>query len=65
MIFLCLVLVLTAVMTWLVLYPGPLVGKTLKLYDFADMDFKLLLVALAALNFILCFAVEVSDDMKL
>lgn len=63
-IFLSLVLVLTAVMTWLVVYPGPFVGKIFKLYDFADMEFKLLLVALAALNFIVCFVVEVSDDVK-
>lgn len=52
-------------MTWLVLYPGPLIGKVLKLYDFYDMEFKILLVAVAALNFFVCFVVEVSDDMKL
>lgn len=63
-IFLCLIFLLTALMTWLVLYPGPVVGKTLKLYDFSDMEFKLLLVALAALNLILCFVAEVRDDMK-
>lgn len=63
-IFLSLVFVLTALMTWLVLYPGPVVGKALKLYDFSDMEFKLLLVALAALNLILCFVAEVSNDMK-
>lgn len=63
-IFLSLVFILTALMTWLVLYPGPVVGKALKLYDFSDMEFKLLLVALAALNLILCFVAEVSNDMK-
>lgn len=52
-------------MTWLVLYPGPLIGKILNLYDFCDMEFKMLLVAVAALNFVVCFVVEVSDDMKL
>ncbi|XP_029291341.1 polyamine-transporting ATPase 13A2 isoform X2 [Cottoperca gobio] len=61
-IFLSLLLVLFAVMTWLVLYPGPFVCRILKLYDFFDMDFKLLLVAVAALNFLICFVVEVLID---
>ncbi|XP_059188921.1 cation-transporting ATPase 13A2 isoform X2 [Centropristis striata] len=61
-IFLCLLLVLFAVMTWLVLYPGPVIARLLQLYNFADMDFKLLLVAVAALNFLICFIVEVLID---
>lgn len=65
MIFLCLLLTLFAVMTWLVIYPGPFVAKTLQLYNFSDMEFKLLLVALAALNLVICFVMEVSDNIKL
>lgn len=63
-IFFCMLLVLTAVMTWLVLYPGPFIRNLIKLYDIPDMDFKMLLVALAALNFLMCFVVEVSEDIK-
>lgn len=62
-IFLCLVLFLFAVMTWLVIYPGEFLTETLKLYNFRDMEFKFLLVALAALNFFLCFVIEVSQDV--
>ncbi|XP_037333854.2 cation-transporting ATPase 13A2 isoform X1 [Pungitius pungitius] len=61
-IFLCLLLVLFGLTTWLVLYPGPFFGHILKLHDFFDMDFKMLLVALAALNFLICFLVEVLVD---
>ncbi|XP_068589337.1 polyamine-transporting ATPase 13A2 isoform X1 [Cebidichthys violaceus] len=61
-IFLCLLLVLFAVTTWLELYPGPVVGQILKLHDFIDMDFKMVLVAVAALNFLICFVVEVLVD---
>lgn len=63
--FLCLLFVLFGLMTWLVLYPGPVIGGVLQLYNFSDMDFKLLLIAVAALNFLICFVVEVSDDMKI
>lgn len=48
-------------MSWLVLSPGAFVCEMLKLFNFQYMDFKMLLLALAALNFFLCFAVEVSD----
>ncbi|KAK5923304.1 hypothetical protein CgunFtcFv8_000285 [Champsocephalus gunnari] len=61
-IFLCLLLVLFALMTWLVLYPGAYVCGKLKLYDFVDMDFKMLLVAVAALNLLICFVVELLID---
>lgn len=60
-IFLCIVLILLAVMSWLVLSPGAFVCGIFKLFDFQYMDFKLLLLALAALNFFVCFIVEVSD----
>ncbi|XP_037129788.1 cation-transporting ATPase 13A2 isoform X1 [Syngnathus acus] len=62
-IFLCLLLVLFAVMTCLVLYPGPFFIKIMQLYDFADLHFKMLLVALAALNFLVCFVVEMLIDV--
>uniref|UniRef100_A0A8C4H0R2 ATPase cation transporting 13A2 n=1 Tax=Dicentrarchus labrax TaxID=13489 RepID=A0A8C4H0R2_DICLA len=64
-IFLCILFVLFAMMTWLMVYPGSIVRQYLQLYDFSDMNFKILLVAVAALNFLLCFVVEVSDDMTL
>ncbi|CAJ1055363.1 cation-transporting ATPase 13A2 isoform X1 [Xyrichtys novacula] len=63
--FLCLLFVLFGLMTWLVVYPGALVCKTLDLYDFTDMDFKLLLVAVAALNFLISFVAEVLIDLGL
>uniref|UniRef100_A0A668ABV8 ATPase cation transporting 13A2 n=1 Tax=Myripristis murdjan TaxID=586833 RepID=A0A668ABV8_9TELE len=44
---------------WLVLYPGPVIGKLLQLYNISDMNFKMLLVALAALNLLVCFLFEV------
>lgn len=56
-------LLLFAVMTWLVIHPGEFVTETLKLYNFRDVEFKFLLVALAALNFFLCFVIEVSQDL--
>lgn len=52
-------------MTWLVLYPGPFFSQVLKLYNFTDMNFKMLLGAVAALNFLICFVVEVSDILYL
>uniref|UniRef100_H2SUA7 ATPase cation transporting 13A2 n=1 Tax=Takifugu rubripes TaxID=31033 RepID=H2SUA7_TAKRU len=61
--FLCLVLLLFAVMTWLVIYPGEFLTETLKLYNFPDVQFKFLLVALAALNFFLCFVIEAMIDL--
>uniref|UniRef100_H2SUA6 ATPase cation transporting 13A2 n=1 Tax=Takifugu rubripes TaxID=31033 RepID=H2SUA6_TAKRU len=48
--FLCLVLLLFAVMTWLVIYPGEFLTETLKLYNFPDVQFKFLLVALAMID---------------
>ncbi|XP_056895921.1 cation-transporting ATPase 13A2 isoform X2 [Takifugu flavidus] len=61
--FLCLVLLLFVVMTWLVIYPGEFLTETLKLYNFPDVQFKFLLVALAALNFFLCFVIEAMIDL--
>lgn len=53
-----------AVMTWFVVYPGAFICKIFKLFSFSFMDFKMLLLALAALNFLLSFVVEVSDDVR-
>ncbi|XP_034550797.1 cation-transporting ATPase 13A2 isoform X2 [Notolabrus celidotus] len=63
--FLCLLFVLFGLMTWLVVYPGALVCKTFDLFNFSDIDFKLLLVAVAALNFLICFVAEVLIDLGL
>ncbi|KAM3617951.1 uncharacterized protein V6R79_013182 [Siganus canaliculatus] len=62
MIFLGLVIILMAGMTWLVLYPGRFICEHLELYNFSDWDFKMLLVSVAALNFLTCFVVEVLID---
>lgn len=61
--FLCLLLILFALMTYLVLYPAPIISKYLQLCDISDMNYKLLLVALAALNLLICFVAEVSVDI--
>uniref|UniRef100_A0A1A8FPM2 ATPase type 13A2 n=2 Tax=Nothobranchius korthausae TaxID=1143690 RepID=A0A1A8FPM2_9TELE len=62
-IFLCFLLVHSAVMTCLVLYPGPFFSKLFQLFSFTDMNFKMLLVAVAALNFLVCFVVEMLIDL--
>uniref|UniRef100_A0A8D3BL68 ATPase cation transporting 13A2 n=1 Tax=Scophthalmus maximus TaxID=52904 RepID=A0A8D3BL68_SCOMX len=64
-VFLGLLVTLFSVMTWLVLYPGPIVCRILQLFDISDMNYKMLLVAVAALNFLICFVVEVSAVMTL
>nr|XP_043893545.1 cation-transporting ATPase 13A2 isoform X2 [Solea senegalensis] len=61
--FLCLLILLFSLMTWLVLYPGPFACRILKLYNISDMNYKMLLVAVAALNFLVCFVVEVLIDL--
>ncbi|XP_029975552.1 polyamine-transporting ATPase 13A2 isoform X2 [Salarias fasciatus] len=62
-IFFGVLIVQLALMTWLVLYPGHVVGLFFQLYNFTDMNFKMLLVALAALNLLICFVVEVLIDL--
>ncbi|KAM9786025.1 polyamine-transporting ATPase 13A2 [Neosynchiropus ocellatus] len=62
-IFLLFLIILFGLMTWLALYPGSFFQWVLELYDITDFDFKLLLVALAALNFLVCFVLEVLIDM--
>ncbi|KAM6976472.1 polyamine-transporting ATPase 13A2 [Aplochiton taeniatus] len=61
-VFLVILLVLLAFMTWMVVYPLPSLQRLLQLYPISDMNFKLLLVALAALNFLSCFILEVLID---
>ncbi|KAM6924917.1 polyamine-transporting ATPase 13A2 [Xenentodon cancila] len=63
MIFLCMLVVQFAVMIWLVLYSGPFFGRLLKLFNITDMNFKMLLVALAALNLLVCVVVELLIDL--
>lgn len=65
MVFLILLFIQFGVTTWLVLYPGAVFSWLLQLYNISDMNFKLLLVSLAALNFLICFVVEVLIDLGL
>ncbi|XP_030624742.1 cation-transporting ATPase 13A2-like [Chanos chanos] len=60
--FLGMLLILFAVMVWLVVFPGTTIHRILQLCNVTDMNYKLLLVALAALNFFICFLVEVLVD---
>ncbi|XP_062316016.1 cation-transporting ATPase 13A2 isoform X1 [Osmerus eperlanus] len=64
-VFFFLILILFALMNWLVLYPPLAIQNILQLYDFRDINFKLLLVAVAALNFFTCFVLEVLIDTGL
>ncbi|TSR39560.1 Cation-transporting ATPase 13A2 [Bagarius yarrelli] len=61
-VFLFVLLVLFAVMLVLILVPNTVFQKILKLYSINDMKYNLLLVALAALNFFICFFLEVLID---
>ncbi|XP_056450032.1 cation-transporting ATPase 13A2 isoform X1 [Gadus chalcogrammus] len=63
--FLGLLLIFLGVMTWLVLYPGPVFAKLLQLYTYPDTTLNMLLVSLAALNFLTCFLMEVLIDQGL
>lgn len=60
--FVFVLLLLFAAMLWLVLFPLGIMHRVLELYNFMDMSFKLLLVALAALNFFTCSLLEVLID---
>ncbi|XP_072222711.1 polyamine-transporting ATPase 13A2 isoform X1 [Leuresthes tenuis] len=62
-IFLCLLFIHFGVMIWLVLYPGPFFSRILQLYNIPDMNFKMLLVAVAALNLLVCFVLEMLIDL--
>lgn len=54
-----LLLVLFAAMFWLVLFPVTVIHKILQLYPVTDMNYKLLLLAVVALNFFTCYLLEV------
>ncbi|XP_036389036.1 cation-transporting ATPase 13A2 [Megalops cyprinoides] len=63
--FVFVLLILFAIMCWLVIYPLPLLRRLLQLYTVTDMNYKLLLVSLAALNFFTCYLLEVLIDQGL
>ncbi|KAJ8257722.1 hypothetical protein GJAV_G00188980 [Gymnothorax javanicus] len=60
--FVCVLLILCGFMCWLVLYPPSFLRRALDLYDVTNMDYKLLLVALAALNLFTCYLLEMLID---
>ncbi|XP_057175089.1 cation-transporting ATPase 13A2 isoform X1 [Triplophysa rosa] len=60
--FLITLLIFFAMMLWLVLYRYTIIHKILKLYNITDMNYKLLLVALVALNFFICYLLELLID---
>ncbi|XP_026187758.1 polyamine-transporting ATPase 13A2 [Mastacembelus armatus] len=62
-IFLILVFILFALMTVLVVFHVPFLSPWLQLYNIPDMNFKMLLIAVAALNLLTCFIVELLIDM--
>ncbi|XP_051805292.1 cation-transporting ATPase 13A2 isoform X2 [Acanthochromis polyacanthus] len=62
-VFLFVLFIYFALMTWLVLYPGPFFCRILQLYNITDMGFKMLLVGVAALNFLICFIAELLIDL--
>uniref|UniRef100_A0A8C2G8W0 ATPase cation transporting 13A2 n=1 Tax=Cyprinus carpio TaxID=7962 RepID=A0A8C2G8W0_CYPCA len=51
-------LVFFALMCWLVLFRHTIIHQLLKLYEINDMSYKLLLIAVAALNFFICYLLE-------
>ncbi|XP_051981037.1 cation-transporting ATPase 13A2 isoform X1 [Xyrauchen texanus] len=55
-------LVFFGIMIWLVLFPHTIIQKLLNLYDITDMSYKLLLVAVAALNLFICYLLEILID---
>ncbi|KTG05611.1 hypothetical protein cypCar_00005322 [Cyprinus carpio] len=54
----CALLVFFALMCWLVLFRHTIIHQLLKLYEINDMSYKLLLIAVAALNFFICYLLE-------
>ncbi|XP_026870310.2 LOW QUALITY PROTEIN: cation-transporting ATPase 13A2 [Electrophorus electricus] len=61
-VFVLVLLVQFGVMIWLVLFPETFLHKMLQLYEITDMSYKLLLVAIAALNFFICCLLEALID---
>ncbi|XP_048839261.1 cation-transporting ATPase 13A2 isoform X2 [Brienomyrus brachyistius] len=60
--FVLLLLLFFGAMSWLVLYPVPFLRRLFKLSEVTDMNYKLLLVALAALNLFTCYLWEIFID---
>ncbi|XP_067302302.1 cation-transporting ATPase 13A2 isoform X2 [Pseudorasbora parva] len=60
--FVCALLVFFALMSWLVLFRHTIIHRVLQLYDIPDMKYKLLLLAVAALNFFICYLIEILID---
>uniref|UniRef100_A0A3B3SF29 ATPase cation transporting 13A2 n=1 Tax=Paramormyrops kingsleyae TaxID=1676925 RepID=A0A3B3SF29_9TELE len=60
--FVFLLLLFFGAMSWLVLYPVPFLRRLFKLSEVTDMNYKLLLVALAALNLFTCYLLEIGID---
>ncbi|XP_055021515.1 cation-transporting ATPase 13A2 isoform X2 [Boleophthalmus pectinirostris] len=63
--FLALLLLFSALMIWLVMYPVAFIRRFLSLYPVDDMGFKFVLVGLAALNFFTCLLMELLVDLGL
>ncbi|XP_037540459.1 polyamine-transporting ATPase 13A2-like [Nematolebias whitei] len=63
--FLCFLVLQLVVMTWLVLDPCPFFSQILQLYDFTNMIFGLLLIVVAADNFLVCCLLELLIDLGL
>lgn len=63
-VFLFVLLVLFAVMILLVLVPKTFFHNALQLYNITDINYNLLLVALAALTFFICYLLEVIKNKK-
>ncbi|KAM9445089.1 polyamine-transporting ATPase 13A2 isoform 1-T1 [Clarias gariepinus] len=61
-VFLFVLVILFAVMIWLVLVPNTFFHNFLLLYNISDMNYNMLLLALAALNLFTCYLLEVFID---
>lgn len=61
--FLLLLLIFSALMIWLVMYPMSFMIVWLKLYKVEDIGFKLVLVGFSALNFFTCLLMEMLVDL--
>uniref|UniRef100_A0A8C2KSI2 ATPase cation transporting 13A2 n=1 Tax=Cyprinus carpio TaxID=7962 RepID=A0A8C2KSI2_CYPCA len=55
-------MVFFALMSWLFLFRHTIIHQLLQLYYINDMNYKLLLVAVAALNFFICYMFEILID---
>ncbi|XP_066529364.1 cation-transporting ATPase 13A2 isoform X2 [Hoplias malabaricus] len=60
--FVLVLLALFAVMTWLVVFPRGIIHRLLQLYEIDDINYQLLIISLAALNFIICYFMEELAD---